>query len=485
MSTVTKTAMGAMVEQVTITLDKEDYLPLYREELEKIRQKANLKGFRKGKVPVSLMVKMYGKGVLGEVVSRLLGQELEMVMRGDGPDDYLGSPIPVGEQPDFTGDTAAQESYSMTFELGCAPSFELAGTDESSSYTIYDVQVPAEAVQETMKRIISERGELQEHEGAIGEEDLLRLSVRELDGDAVKEGGVESSFRVSVDRLVPGALKTEIMGLAKGDVFRCNIYELEQDQTPEQVNKYLLGLEEDEPDGADPVVGPHFEATIEGVSRKVVPEMTEASWAEAFGPDVRTEEAAVAEVERWLKSQESNLVDYLFLHAFREQILSLNREAMSLPEEFMLRWIRQEDEAEAEKAEADPATFYDEIRWSIIRSRLINRFGIEVTEKDIRQQAVNRVAGYLGGYAQPEFVSRLVQNILSNKEQVQSLASEVEQNRFIKALQTQLTLHREPIGKEALQEKYEAVQKSKLPPPAEPTEMVEDIEVTGVEITTE
>ncbi|MEY3052460.1 MAG: hypothetical protein RLY31_2245 [Bacteroidota bacterium] len=481
MPTVTKTPMGEMVEQITITLEKEDYLPRYREELEQVRQKLNMKGFRKGRIPLNLVSRMYGKGVLGEVVSQLLGEELDQVIRGeDGGISYLGRPIPIGEQPDFSKATAAQESHSMTFELGRAPSFDLAGMDESTVYTIFDVEVSAEAVRETMERMIREYNTMEPHEGPIAEEDMLRLSVKELDGDAVKEGGVESTCSVAVDKLASEALKSEVLRLSKGDGFRCNIYELEAGQSPEQVNKYLLGLSEDALEAPDSRVGPHFQATIEEVSRLTPPEMTEDLWSEIFGPDIRTEESAMAEVSRWLKEQENNRVDYLFMEEFRERVLSLNREAMPLPGEFLLRWIQQENEEEARKASADPAAFQEDIRWSIIRSRLVHEYGIEVTEKEIREQAVNRVASMMGGYSNPEFLSKLVQNLLSNKEQVDSIASGVEYSKLVRELQSRLTLERTPITQEALREKYDTVRQRHLP--SDESQAVEDIEVTSEEI---
>ena len=45
-----------------------------KERLETLKGQVHLKGFRKGKAPVSFLRKMYGKGVMGEIVQELVTQ---------------------------------------------------------------------------------------------------------------------------------------------------------------------------------------------------------------------------------------------------------------------------------------------------------------------------------------------------------------------------------------------------------------------------
>jgi predicted nucleotidyltransferase len=86
----------------------------------------------------------------------------------------------------------------------------------------------------------------------------------------------------------------------------------------------------------------------------------------------------------------------------------------------------------------------------------------------------------MGGYSNPEFLSKLVQNLLSNKEQVDSIASGVEYSKLVRELQSRLTLERTPITQEALREKYDTVRQRHLP--SDESQAVEDIEVTSEEI---
>ena len=57
---------------LTVKLEKADYQEKVDKSLKNFRQKAQIPGFRKGMVPMSLVKKMYGKSVLAEEVNKLL-----------------------------------------------------------------------------------------------------------------------------------------------------------------------------------------------------------------------------------------------------------------------------------------------------------------------------------------------------------------------------------------------------------------------------
>ena len=53
---------------LTVKLEKADYQEKVDKSLKSFRQKAQIPGFRKGMVPMSLVKKMYGKSALAEEV---------------------------------------------------------------------------------------------------------------------------------------------------------------------------------------------------------------------------------------------------------------------------------------------------------------------------------------------------------------------------------------------------------------------------------
>lgn len=68
---------------LTVSIPKDDYLPLFNTELRKYRKDARIKGFRQGKTPTGVLKKMFGKSVLGEIINKMLQEQLTDFMVND------------------------------------------------------------------------------------------------------------------------------------------------------------------------------------------------------------------------------------------------------------------------------------------------------------------------------------------------------------------------------------------------------------------
>ena len=62
--------------QLTLVIEKDDYLKDFNDKLKSYKDRAQLKGFRKGKTPISVIKKMYGSSVLQESVSKILSDKI-------------------------------------------------------------------------------------------------------------------------------------------------------------------------------------------------------------------------------------------------------------------------------------------------------------------------------------------------------------------------------------------------------------------------
>ena len=143
---------------VTVTIGKEDYEPKFKKELNDIRKKASIKGFRKGKTPMSFLKKMYGKGLLSDIVTEMLQNELSELMANKEV-TFLGRPIPASDQKPVNFDLGELEDYTFKFDLGKAPDFEVKGIDEKSGYDYFKVKVGDDKVDESVTMIQKRFGE--------------------------------------------------------------------------------------------------------------------------------------------------------------------------------------------------------------------------------------------------------------------------------------------------------------------------------------
>ena len=85
---------------IRVTVGPDDYGQEVEKSLREYRRKANIPGFRPGMVPMGIIRKMYGKGVVAEQSYRTASNSVFEYLQKEGI-DYLGDVIPAEEQGAF------------------------------------------------------------------------------------------------------------------------------------------------------------------------------------------------------------------------------------------------------------------------------------------------------------------------------------------------------------------------------------------------
>ena len=120
---------------VTLTIEPADYQEEVAKQLKEVRHKAQMPGFRPGMVPAGLVKKMYGKGILADVLNKLVGEHLQKHIE-DNKIQILGDPLPNEESPRIDLDN--EDTFTFLFDIAVAPEFEakLNGKNKLPEYTI-------------------------------------------------------------------------------------------------------------------------------------------------------------------------------------------------------------------------------------------------------------------------------------------------------------------------------------------------------------
>ena len=140
---------------LTVKLEKADYQEKVDKSLKSFRQKAQIPGFRKGMVPMSLVKKMYGKSALAEEVNKLLSETVYKYIQ-DNKVNILGEPLPnEDKQQEIDFDT--MEEFEFLFDIALAPEFkaEVSAKDKVDYYTI---EVTDEMVDNQVKAYTQRNG---------------------------------------------------------------------------------------------------------------------------------------------------------------------------------------------------------------------------------------------------------------------------------------------------------------------------------------
>ena len=120
---VVRTEVDAQTALITVQVSQADYQVKVAATLEKYRKQAKNPGFRPGKVPMALVQKQYGRGVLAEEMNKLVSDALYKYI-GETKLEILGNPIPK-EGTEVKGDFENPSDFEFTYEIGYAPKIQL------------------------------------------------------------------------------------------------------------------------------------------------------------------------------------------------------------------------------------------------------------------------------------------------------------------------------------------------------------------------
>jgi trigger factor len=201
---ITKESIDNLNARVTIKLAPADYQPQVEKTLKEQARKANMPGFRPGKVPVGVVKKMYGPSILVDEVNKMLGEKLYEYI-GNEKLEILGNPLP-SEDVKPIADFQNPADMEFTYDLGLAPKIDLE-LGKKFKFDYFKIEATDKDIENSLENISKRTGEMVEHD-TIADEDLIKVQWVELNEDgSIKEGGVMNSSSVSLDTLKGDAKK--------------------------------------------------------------------------------------------------------------------------------------------------------------------------------------------------------------------------------------------------------------------------------------
>jgi len=102
--------------------------------------------------------------------------------------------------------------------------------------------------------------------------------------------------------------------------------------------------------------------------------------------------AVKVEIENYYNKQSVNQVhDQIYHHL-------IDHTQMDFPENFLKRWLKDGSEKSKtdDEAEKEYPTFVNQLKWTLISTKLLNDNKITVESNEIKDAAMQQVAGYMG-----------------------------------------------------------------------------------------
>jgi len=427
---------------IVIELEKEDYQEKVEKSLNQYRQRANIPGFRQGKVPKGVIRKMYGKAVLVDEINKIVSDELGNFIR-ENKLKILGEPI-ADDSEEKQVDLEKDETMSFYFDVALTPEFELT-LDKETELTWYKVKLEEDLLDKQMDGYRQNYGTYDSVEEEAKDTDLIKGTLTEMDGAQVKEEAeaIENAI------LMPSYVKDEttrnsFIGAKVGDSVVLNPMTA-YDNNKAEVASLLQTTKETLGDAT-----PDYRFEIKEVTRYKEAEMNQELFDKVLGEGVATSEEEFKEkVAAELTRQFKPSVDHLFIHQAKDLIVEKMKD-VTFPDAFLKRWLLEtSDERTPEQLEEDYPRILEDLKFHIAKQKIVEENELKVEYQDIEALAAEVAKAQFAQYGMTNLPADVLQNytksLLEKEETVQNLVERATEDKVIDWLKANVSVMEKEI----------------------------------------
>ena len=429
----TQTQKAEQLISIQINVLKEDYEPQVKKELNKLKQRAQIPGFRPGMVPFGMIKKMYGPQTTIEVLNTLVSETLNTYIL-DNKLDLIGYPLsdPEHQQP---VDFESQESLDFFFEAALRPEIKV----DYSKIAIDFAHVVADdaALDKTIEELIERNPDIT-HPETVGENDILELKVREAeDGKEMEDGFKKDYVLLDLKEVKTKTHKKKFVGKTTGSEFIVNL-------------SVVLGSNEKAAKilGSDAPADSDYNIIIDDIRHEEKPELNADFFKKIF-PDRELADADAfrAAVKEEMEKQYANETDRILFTKMIDALV--DNTPFNLPDEFLKRWIYENNQGKlsVEDIEKNYEENYRKgLRWQLIEDSIVKEnMELAITDEEVRGFIRSQIfPGLDYSTMDDEMKARLdkiVDNYLQNEEQVNNVKNQMADVKMTNFLKTKIKIN--------------------------------------------
>lgn len=290
-----------------------------------------------------------------------------------------------------------------------------------------------------------------EPEIVSGGDNVLNLHFTEADADGNElEGGISKDNSLLVKYFTPTVAES-LTGKKKDDTL---VVQLKNAFAEKELEWVLSDLGLDKANAAD--AEKYFKLTITKVGFVEKANMDETFFEAAYpGRSIKTEEefrnAVKVEIENYYAQQSSSQVQDQIYHHLTDHT------TMDFPEGFLKRWLKDgtDKPKSEEEAEKEYPTFANQLKWSLISTKLINEHKITVDPQEIKNFAFQQIAGYMGmqNLDEAPWLDEYANRMMKDQKFVEETYMKIQTSKLFAELEQQVQAIEESISAEAFASK--------------------------------
>ena len=429
---ITKTKISKIESTIHLVLEKKDYINQYESKLKELKKRANLKGFRPGMVPIQLLKKMYGKGVLFEELNKIVSNKINSYIK-DEKIKIIGEPIPQGNKLEDTNIDNI-ENFDFDFKIGHLSNFKTESFTKKSKYTLHKIKVEKKIVDETIKNLQTQYANI---------ENLKKVTNKSSVYGEISYDNKTKKTLLEIEEL-DNKETNKIIGKSINDIISIDLLKLTKSNN-EKISQ-ILG-EKMETKNSPNKVSIKIENIIERSPAMINSELFD----KLFG---------IGKIKT-IKEFNNEIKKSLAANYLRESELLLNREIennlvskynIEVPTNYVKDWItKNNDEKTSKKLLTQQFEQYcNKIKWSYIVDDIVDKNSIKIENEEIISLAKHQIQNQLQGSGLQEVnqdINKFVDNYLkhNNGENYLKIFNQLKSNKVFNLIKEKVSISEKSI----------------------------------------
>lgn len=417
---------------IKIKLSEADYQPKVDAKLKDHARKVNIKGFRPGKAPISMVKSMYGTSILVDEINHILGESLNGYLK-EQSFKILGDPLPVAKEEEVIN-WKTQKEFDFEYKIGFVDEINLPL--DTIKATKYSIKIDQKLIDETLENLVSQYGSTTNPD--------ISESTDSVYGDLINKT-TEFKKSISLDLTkVDSQLAQKFTGVGKDDVIEFEDKEVKSEQWND-----AFGLEEEEVDQAKGTLT----FTVKNINRTEKAEMNQEFFDKIFGPDqVTSEEEFVTKVKETLQGNYDRESKVFTEQELKKEITSIAK--IDLPETFLKEWLLEANKGKVteEDVEKEFPIYANQLTWSLISNHLATENKIQAEHEEVLEKTKQMVREQFAssglGAQMEDSMDMFVDNYLKGEEgqNYMNMLTSVQNDKVLAFVESQITLSEKEIS---------------------------------------
>jgi len=447
---ITKENIDDLNAVLNVKIEKTDYEGKVETVLKDYRKKANIKGFRPGRVPMGVVKRMYGRAVQIDEINKIVTENVQQYL-ADEKIEILGDPLPkTDDQEKIDFDT--QEDFTFRFEIGLAPVFELK-LSKKNKVPQYDIIIDNKMRDDFLENYTRRYGELRKAD-ITEEKDVLKGKIEAVDKNGtVIEGGISvEETSIGIDIIKDNKIKKQFIGIARNDTVDFDLKKAFPNDTE------IAGILHKKKEEVSEIEG-IFRFTINDISRFHPAELGQELFDKIYG------EGVVNSKDEFMKKLEDEITVNLKRESDFKMMMDIKNMAIEktdfqLPEEFLKKWLLKVNEnTTQEQVDKEFDNFRKDLKWQLMRNKVGRDNEVKITEEDLLKEAENITRYQFQQYgmfnAPEDKITHYARETLKREEEAKKIADKILEEKAVLLMKELVKLENKNVTVEEFNNLFE------------------------------